>query len=262
MEIGRNDICFCGSGEKYKKCCLVKNQSRLDSRAVLSSVMKTAHEKILEYTTRRWGQEILLDALEEFATTECGLEISFEEGPDADELSLFMTWFMFLYSPSGIEKSDYDELDQLWLNSETDYYNPTVAQQALKYEPLRFSEQEKDYITQELSGWYCFLQITSHDPVANTTHAKNLCSRNNVSFVSSPIMPRITAGEIVFGKIITFEGEQFLQPMGDVIFKPAVYSEIVPSASEIYAELSAPRSLEDRVAVSSSLLWHYGMLRS
>jgi preprotein translocase subunit SecA len=23
-EIGRNDLCVCGSGKKYKKCCLIK----------------------------------------------------------------------------------------------------------------------------------------------------------------------------------------------------------------------------------------------
>lgn len=26
VKIGRNSLCFCGSGKKYKKCCLVKKQ--------------------------------------------------------------------------------------------------------------------------------------------------------------------------------------------------------------------------------------------
>lgn len=25
-KIGRNDSCFCGSGKKYKKCCMIKNK--------------------------------------------------------------------------------------------------------------------------------------------------------------------------------------------------------------------------------------------
>lgn len=25
MKIGRNDVCMCGSGKKYKKCCMNKN---------------------------------------------------------------------------------------------------------------------------------------------------------------------------------------------------------------------------------------------
>lgn len=27
MKLGRNDPCHCGSGEKYKKCCLVKDEA-------------------------------------------------------------------------------------------------------------------------------------------------------------------------------------------------------------------------------------------
>ena len=25
VDIGRNDLCYCGSGKKYKKCCMNKN---------------------------------------------------------------------------------------------------------------------------------------------------------------------------------------------------------------------------------------------
>lgn len=30
-DVGRNDPCYCGSGKKYKKCCLPKNEQRLGS---------------------------------------------------------------------------------------------------------------------------------------------------------------------------------------------------------------------------------------
>ena len=28
MKLGRNELCFCGSGQKYKKCCLAKEEAR------------------------------------------------------------------------------------------------------------------------------------------------------------------------------------------------------------------------------------------
>jgi hypothetical protein len=28
MKLGRNELCFCGSGQKYKKCCLNKDETR------------------------------------------------------------------------------------------------------------------------------------------------------------------------------------------------------------------------------------------
>lgn len=32
---GRNDVCSCGSGKKYKKCCARKEQSTLNSKILL-----------------------------------------------------------------------------------------------------------------------------------------------------------------------------------------------------------------------------------
>ena len=35
MKIGRNDLCPCGSGKKYKKCCLIR-----DNREVCETLEK------------------------------------------------------------------------------------------------------------------------------------------------------------------------------------------------------------------------------
>src|SRR5690554_1982250 len=36
LKINRNDICPCGSGEKYKRCCLKKNKTKESSLKTLS----------------------------------------------------------------------------------------------------------------------------------------------------------------------------------------------------------------------------------
>jgi uncharacterized protein YecA (UPF0149 family) len=36
MKLGRNEPCFCGSGQKYKKCCLVKEEAREKEAQVLA----------------------------------------------------------------------------------------------------------------------------------------------------------------------------------------------------------------------------------
>lgn len=37
MKIGRNESCPCGSGKKYKKCCLDKSDEQRLAEAVLRS---------------------------------------------------------------------------------------------------------------------------------------------------------------------------------------------------------------------------------
>lgn len=40
MNIGRNDPCHCGSGKKYKKCCLAKDEEEARKQAMPASVLK------------------------------------------------------------------------------------------------------------------------------------------------------------------------------------------------------------------------------
>jgi hypothetical protein len=35
MNIGRNDPCPCGSGKKYKKCCLIRQELDAQTQAVI-----------------------------------------------------------------------------------------------------------------------------------------------------------------------------------------------------------------------------------
>ena len=38
MKNGRNDKCYCGSGKKYKKCCLLKNSIAMDDKTFLDTL--------------------------------------------------------------------------------------------------------------------------------------------------------------------------------------------------------------------------------
>jgi hypothetical protein len=44
MSVGRNDPCPCGSGEKYKKCCLQKDQAA-KSAAAAATATAAARDK-------------------------------------------------------------------------------------------------------------------------------------------------------------------------------------------------------------------------
>ena len=41
MKAGRNDACPCGSGKKYKKCCLAKGPAALAPQRVADSVLRS-----------------------------------------------------------------------------------------------------------------------------------------------------------------------------------------------------------------------------
>ena len=68
MKTGRNAPCLCGSGKKYKKCCLGK-QAAL-SQTLYYQRLSEAHDRLvkrlLTYATRIFGEEAVDVAMDEF----------------------------------------------------------------------------------------------------------------------------------------------------------------------------------------------------
>lgn len=66
-KIGRNDLCFCGSGKKFKKCCL-GNRASAPARPAIPSV-KTEVEKIQKSAAVKKGAVLALGVFVLFSTT-------------------------------------------------------------------------------------------------------------------------------------------------------------------------------------------------
>ena len=63
---GRNDRCPCGSGKKYKHCCLHKEQDTDVARRRLRTAEGHVVDGALALAAERWGNDLLLDAWDDF----------------------------------------------------------------------------------------------------------------------------------------------------------------------------------------------------
>ncbi len=72
--VGRNDLCPCGSGKKYKKCCLDKNDNVIDFLFEKKQrEFYALHNKLIEYTINFYNdaiQSVMMDRLDFQAFTE------------------------------------------------------------------------------------------------------------------------------------------------------------------------------------------------
>jgi SEC-C motif len=101
MKTGRNDPCPCGSGKKYKQCCLLKDQAlpendflwRRVRRAIEGSPMQ-----MLEFSTSHFGPDALLEAWDEFTFWR---DIPFTM--DTPHIAVFMPWFFFDWAPDPLD---------------------------------------------------------------------------------------------------------------------------------------------------------------
>lgn len=125
-DIGRNDPCPCGSGKKFKKCCLDR-QNRLEREDPKESPMSgevpeipdpfwrdirraiaPLAEDLLRFAESRFGSVILEMAWSDFLMED---ELG-ESGPDPFHFPVFFSWFFFKWIPDPYSET-YDPPSEL-----------------------------------------------------------------------------------------------------------------------------------------------------
>jgi len=96
MSVGRNDPCPCGSGRKYKQCCLSNNEQGEARWRAWREAEGTVVPAVLEFAGDTWGDAFLKHAFEEF----------YAGSPDPEDPvtlgqweQLFLPWFAFDFIP-------------------------------------------------------------------------------------------------------------------------------------------------------------------
>ena len=112
IKLGRNDPCSCGSGKKYKKCCLPSNEGADAEYRRLRQVESGLIPRLLEHALVTFGKDSILEAWDEFNDD----GFSYQDSLDVDDDSyvgfdpsdpmnmVFMPWFLF--SRTTFTKSD------------------------------------------------------------------------------------------------------------------------------------------------------------
>jgi hypothetical protein len=101
--LGRNDPCRCGSGKKYKHCCLQSDDAvEFRWRQVRAAEGRLVPD-LLELSASECPPEFLSTALQEFFLWDDGLETHMTEH-EVD--AFFVPWFVYQYvaDPQGDER--------------------------------------------------------------------------------------------------------------------------------------------------------------
>jgi hypothetical protein len=89
--ISRNDPCPCGSGQKFKKCCLNADETKKAEHRKYSQVEEALSPRLVEYAMEVFGMEALQEAWKTFIE----LEDNDPPAPDSPINSIFIPWFIF-----------------------------------------------------------------------------------------------------------------------------------------------------------------------
>lgn len=103
MKPGRNDSCPCGSGKKYKDCCLTdansKQESAFQTRRALEREVEIV-EDMIAFAETAFGGDAMARAWIDFNAVESEDDVDGVE--DEDPINdVFLPWYVFNWLPAG-----------------------------------------------------------------------------------------------------------------------------------------------------------------
>jgi hypothetical protein len=198
MSIGRNEPCPCGSGKKYKHCCLNAARAEVESPDMLAwrrvrRAIDGLSDRILRFTAETFGPEAVGEAWQEFVL-DAAEEYS-EFDPDTPHLQLFMPWFFHVWSPEA------DDLEE----------SPTTPTRAfLEQRGARLDPLARRYLEASLTAPFSFHEIVASDP-GRGFGSRDVLTGEHYQVIEQSASKSMNVGDILYGQIVRIEGIAMLE---------------------------------------------------
>jgi len=234
--IGRNDPCPCGSGKKYKNCCLNKEQHK-DSRDFVWRKLRETHDRfaniLAKYGFDRYGPGILENAWDDFI-----LDAGREYDMNSPENQLFVPWTLYSWLPDIEEEgdSDFDDWDC-----------ETIAESYLADNYHQLSVMERRFIEIAVNQGFSFYEIIECDP-GNGFRLKDLLVETEIDVIEKSGSQHASRGYVLFGQVIQYENVGMLIATAPIFIAPGYIPSIIQLRKKI-------REQEESVETDDLILW-------
>lgn len=205
---GRNDPCPCGSGKKYKQCCLIAQETvapvDLQWRRVRRAIDDMA-ATLLRYGQERYGPSGLIEAWEDF-----NLDDEIGDFPhDTPHMTVFMPWLFFDWLPfAKATRVRPEALDGL-----------TLAQAFLRERGSRIEPAMAEYMRACCAAPFSFYDIVSVRPGSGLV-ARDIFDGTEIDVSERSGTAYMQAGDILFAKVARMPGLAMLEAMSPVSIPP------------------------------------------
>jgi len=211
---GRNDPCPCGSGKKYKKCCLRQQQPAQIGNLTRQKMRKTEGELIpllIRHAVRFWGPDVMEEAWHDFNLGE-NIPLDPQIEPDLDQM--FLPWFAFNWIPDNTE-----------LPPEEHFPEKPVARHYLERESRQLDSFTQKFIEEACSQPYSFFVITSVEPGVSLT-LQDLLLKRTVRVLESTSSQSLHTGDIIYSRIVTLDEVSIMLGCGTHLLPPSLITPL------------------------------------
>jgi len=211
---GRNDPCPCGSGKKYKKCCLLREAGSVTSlnwqkmRRTEGEVVHT----LLKHVDRYYGSNAAVEAWDEFSLWN---GIPLDPDSELEVESAFIPWFVFNWIPDNAEVSEAEHLPEV-----------QVALHYLETQSSRVDSFKRRFIEEICCQPYSFFVVTDIDPGEGMT-LRDLFLGRAVYVHERQATTNLNKGEIIYSRIISMDGDSIMVGCAPTIIPPTYLHDFI-----------------------------------
>jgi hypothetical protein len=200
---GRNDACPCGSGRKYKRCCLAKDAERERPWQRLRQVHDDLTGELVAYGQARFGDEYAETAWREFHLWD--EPPSDAEGEPIDLSAAFVPWLLYCFTPDP----DDEETPSGWPER-------PLALCYLEERGARLTELERRFLAAACEPAFSFHVVEAVDP------GKGMQLRDLLTGEKHDLQERlgsetVSPGSVVYARAFSLDGVSALLGCGPVV---------------------------------------------
>ena len=222
LKIGRNDPCPCGSGKKYKKCCLYKAASPVASlgRRKLRRVESELVSALMKHAEKYYGPGAMYEAWGEFTLwDETPIDVELE--PELD--TLFVPWFLFNWIPDNTE-----------LDEDERYPDLQVARHYLEHSSAHIDSYKHQFIAEACSQPFSFFMVTGVAPGKQLT-LRDLLLQREVTVQELEASTTLDKGAILYARTITLDDCSVMLGCGMAVIPPSYIDDFIATREEFAA---------------------------
>lgn len=247
ISLGRNEPCICGSGKKYKKCCLGLQNEASNSSKFNPTMLDLEWQKIrrtegtlvddvlMPYVRQHIKMPFIMDFVFDEFTVD--LKMPNETVKAALMDCIFLPWFLFSWVP-------YSNFDL----TKRGRVAP-IAIQYLRENQHYLSDYQVNFINTACLAHYSYYRVLAIEPGKSLT-LKDMLLDKEVTIKEYNATKTVNLGEIIFTKVIEIDGQSIAFGMMPYVMPAEYGTEIIHVKHYILEQ-------ENRTKLSVKLLRDY-----
>ena len=217
MKTGRNQPCPCGSGKKYKKCCMAR--AATPSQAFYYRRLSEAHDRLvkrlMKHAERTFGEDSVHQAMQEFL-----LWPETDEQISEDVLDrvapLFWPWYLFNWQQDSVAEEA----------KPTGSRGRTAAELYAEKQGAKLDTLERRLIEAINRKPYSFWEVLSVDQ-GKGMGLKDALTGTPIAVEERSGSQYVQIGDLLFGRAVSVDGVGMLIGLAPTLIPPGRKADII-----------------------------------